>query len=146
MKLGVTLFGLAWCDKLQNCHDEDNPCVRETTNGKIQGFAYDPDATYAEDYYVPKAVDQEALINIEYDAEIYMGVPYAQPPVDALRWKPPKKIEENWTNTKEAFKAGPTCSGNDFAEEDGEDCLYLNIYVPKAALRENRKVKLCLIE
>ena len=41
---------------------------------------------------------------------------------------------------RETIKAGPSCTSNDFTEHHGEDCLYLNIFAPKAVLRESRKV------
>ena len=36
--------------------------------------------------------------------------------------------------------SGPSCHKNDWAPSYGEDCLYLNIFVPKKAVEENRKV------
>ena len=36
--------------------------------------------------------------------------------------------------------SGPSCDKNDWAPSYGEDCLYLNIFVPKKAVEENRKV------
>ena len=40
------------------------------------------------------------------DIAIFKGIPYAQPPVGALRWKPPQPAH-SWTGILKAEKAGP---------------------------------------
>ena len=40
------------------------------------------------------------------DIAIFKGIPYAQPPVGELRWKPPRPAKP-WSGTLEARKAGP---------------------------------------
>ncbi|XP_033223203.1 esterase E4-like isoform X2 [Belonocnema kinseyi] len=64
--------------------------------------------------------------------DAYLGIPYAKPPVDDLRFKNPQIWEEKWLGTKEATKNGPTCiqidSNGKISGE--EDCLYLNVFVP----------------
>ncbi len=69
-----------------------------------------------------------------------MGIPYAEPPVDDLRWKAPVP-SQNWQGTYMAIEPGPACSQftsiitstsvekND-ALMGSEDCLYLNICAP----------------
>lgn len=39
----------------------------------------------------------------------YLGIPYAQPPVGALRWQPPQPYP-SWTQTLKATHFGPTCA------------------------------------
>ncbi|UCG24903.1 MAG: carboxylesterase family protein [Chloroflexota bacterium] len=41
------------------------------------------------------------------DIAIFKGIPYAQPPVGPLRWKPPQPVSP-WTGILKAEKAGPT--------------------------------------
>jgi para-nitrobenzyl esterase len=41
------------------------------------------------------------------DIAIFKGIPYAQPPVGALRWKPPQPVTP-WTGILRAEKAGPS--------------------------------------
>lgn len=55
----------------------------------------------------------------------FIGVPFAKPPLEDLRWRPPLSPEA-WTNTLECIDSKPSCvqpSG-----DGSEDCLYLNIY------------------
>ncbi|XP_049842019.1 esterase FE4-like [Schistocerca gregaria] len=62
----------------------------------------------------------------------FKGVPYAEPPVAELRFKPPVPVSP-WSDTKDALEFGPKCvqKGGDSGEED---CLYLNIYSPELPL------------
>jgi para-nitrobenzyl esterase len=65
----------------------------------------------------------------------WLGVPFAAPPVGALRWAPPQPHAQ-WATTLEATsfaneclqpagaKSGPAPPGS------SEDCLYLNVYAP----------------
>uniref|UniRef100_A0A0N4ZAC4 Carboxylic ester hydrolase n=1 Tax=Parastrongyloides trichosuri TaxID=131310 RepID=A0A0N4ZAC4_PARTI len=77
------------------------------------------------------------VVTIEKEKKIidkFLGIPYALPPVDSLRFKPPsmhpKKFEE--TEPLEAFKFKYSCMQNNEEPfiEINEDCLYLNIYRP----------------
>ncbi|CAK9823159.1 Venom carboxylesterase-6 [Anthophora retusa] len=69
--------------------------------------------------------------------EAYEGIPYALPPVGKLRFKPPQRILP-WMGELTATKFGSPClqytempSNPDDRVEGAEDCLYLNIYVPR---------------
>ena len=67
----------------------------------------------------------------------WKGVPYAKPPVGALRWKAPLDPDP-WTGVRDATAACSECtqqvydqywrSSNAFV--GSEDCLYLDIYAP----------------
>ncbi|MFO1248589.1 MAG: carboxylesterase family protein [Alphaproteobacteria bacterium] len=63
----------------------------------------------------------------------FLGIPYAKPPVGALRWMPPQPVAK-WTATRAADKFGPTCAQvttlGPFAgpPNSNEDCLYLNVF------------------
>ena len=65
--------------------------------------------------------------------DAYRGIPYAAPPVGALRWEPPQ-APTPWSGTLEATRFGPHCPQT--ASYSGiasttEDCLYLNVFVPR---------------
>jgi len=72
----------------------------------------------------------------------FLGIPFAQPPVGALRWQAPQPPTP-WSSTLDADKASAECpqitpvvnvlTGN-------EDCLYLNVFVPKAVPATPRPV------
>ena len=71
--------------------------------------------------------------------QIFKGVPYAAPPVGALRWKEPQPVPE-WDGVRKATKFGARCMQgwiyDDMVFRDAgpsEDCLYLNVWTPKAA-------------
>ncbi len=74
---------------------------------------------------------------------IFKGVPYAQPPVGALRWKPPAPLPR-WRGVRHATAFGPACFQPDntlvsvYVEDPipmSEDCLTLNIWAPADARR-----------
>ena len=66
----------------------------------------------------------------------FLGIPYAAPPVGKLRWRPPR-LHARWTTPLQATAYGPTCPQSTtlgvFAEASvSENCLYLNVFTPKA--------------
>lgn len=72
-------------------------------------------------------------------ARVFRNIPYAAPPVGALRWAPPQAAP-SWTGSRPAVEAGPSCPQP--MREDGapnaggangpmsEDCLQLNVFAP----------------
>jgi para-nitrobenzyl esterase len=71
-------------------------------------------------------------------AREFLGIPYAAPPVGALRWRPPRPAVP-WRGIKLATKAGSTCpqTGNLATGEPttstDQNCLFLNVYTPRSA-------------
>jgi para-nitrobenzyl esterase len=62
----------------------------------------------------------------------FLGVPYAQPPVGDLRWRPPQPLPA-WRGTRDALQFGAQCmQGRRGAAPVAmsEDCLFVNIWVP----------------
>ena len=67
----------------------------------------------------------------------FHGIPFAAPPVGALRWQAPQPVAP-WEGVREAVKPGPAClQGQMFGDivlpDLSEDCLTLNVYAPAAA-------------
>lgn len=89
----------------------------------------------------------------------YVGIPYAQPPIDFRRFMPPEYTDlPNWEGVRNATLYAPDCMQSDPKKEEvqstltkhdelfmklqdsqmeeprkreySEDCLYLNVYVP----------------
>lgn len=104
----------------------DGPMVRQTTAGKIEG------------------VDDGASSGTYY----WKGVPFAQPPVGALRWRAPVALEA-WSDIRQTTKFGNACLqigrifspglnntydatiGTNLGKPVGsEDCLFVNIWRP----------------
>ena len=134
-------MSLATCVLSQDGEVSDE-YIRETKNGPVQGFSYDETRNYSE-IFLPSKVNQEVLINEEYHTEIYLGIPYAQPPIGNLRWRPTKPFTEKLTDDGSPYDATYTrnsCKRTDFSRSHGEDCLYLNVFVPKRAVQDNRTV------
>jgi para-nitrobenzyl esterase len=78
----------------------------------------------------------------------FKGVPYAKPPVGALRWRPPQPAAP-WDGVRSATQSGPRClqhgrfttSIQYFGPEaEAEDCLYLNVWTAAGAPDERRPV------
>lgn len=70
---------------------------------------------------------------------VFRGLPYAAPPVGALRWRAPQPAIA-WPDTRDASKVGNACpqkrglsleGGGDPGTLD-EDCLNLNVFTPRA--------------
>ncbi len=70
----------------------------------------------------------------EHGVEVFKGVPFAAPPVGALRWRPPQP-PASWTGERDATRFGPDCMrpASDRAHQPSEDCLTLNIWRPAGA-------------
>ena len=61
---------------------------------------------------------------------VFRGVPFAEPPVGPLRFRPPVPIKP-WTAPRDATRPAPAAMqpGGD-STNHSEDCLYLNIWAP----------------
>jgi para-nitrobenzyl esterase len=67
----------------------------------------------------------------------FLGVPFASPPVNDLRWKAPED-PTSWGSTLQTTAFAPACPQKLFQQGDttstligDEDCLYLNIWTPQ---------------
>ena len=81
--------------------------VVDTANGAVRGLAN-------------RAVDE------------FLGIPYAAPPVGALRWRPPQPAA-NWPGVRDATQFAPHCPqpASPFGQASmSEDCLFLNVFTP----------------
>jgi len=74
--------------------------------------------------------------------DVFLGVPYAEPPVGALRWRAPVAVKA-WSGVRNATEFGASCYQGWPARQFGpytaefvdtprhaEDCLFLNIWAP----------------
>jgi para-nitrobenzyl esterase len=63
----------------------------------------------------------------------FRGLPYAAPPVGALRWRPPAP-PASWHGIRDASQYAPSClqrpSRSQPPGPESEDCLYLNVTTP----------------
>lgn len=76
----------------------------------------------------------------------FKGIPYAQPPVKALRWQPPFLRDEPLGNGTQPFPAttfGAECMqylNGDIVGD--EDCLFLNVACPVSVMNQSKHKKL----
>jgi len=69
---------------------------------------------------------------------VYLGVPFAAPPVGNLRWSPPQPVAK-WEGVRKATKFGSSpIQGSNAGPGMSEDCLYLNVWTP--AKSENDRI------
>ncbi|KAE8748920.1 Carboxyl/Cholinesterase 23 [Frankliniella occidentalis] len=82
-----------------------------------------PEVTVAEGRLLGQWVDIPGS-DVSYAS--FRGIPYAEPPLGPLRFKPPQPT--SWDGIRTA-----NYDGNQCMQEGGgsEDCLYLNVYTPK---------------
>lgn len=66
----------------------------------------------------------------------FLGIPFAAPPINKLRWMPPQETD-SWTNALKTVEFPPACPQSAryglTEASDVEDCLYLNVVSPDTA-------------
>jgi para-nitrobenzyl esterase len=82
---------------------------------------------------------------------VFRGIPYAAPPVGALRWKPPQQTQP-WRGVRAAQQLGRNCVQHQpygdidpFAAGVSEDCLYLNVWTSSLPLPASRTPRPVLV-
>ena len=77
--------------------------------------------------------------------KVFRGIPYAAPPVGALRWRPPQPTKP-WRGVRAAKQLGHNCIQHQpysdidpFAAGVSEDCLYLNVWTNSLDTRAPRR-------
>jgi para-nitrobenzyl esterase len=108
----ITLFNMLITSSIAQ-HTDSFPVQTKIENGTIEG-----------------------LYDTRTGLQLYLGVPFAKPPVGSLRWKAPQPLE-NWTGVKQTKNFGPRpvqaiVFGDMNSRSNGvsEDCLYLNVWTP----------------
>lgn len=109
----------------------------KTTHGQVQGFTVDlydnpdPDSLYRP--------GMEFIDRSTGSTSVFLGIPYAQPPTNEGRFKPPR-WHKGW-QLLQAVDFGPACpqpiiytGATKGVRDMDEDCLYLNIYTPTVSI------------
>uniref|UniRef100_A0A8C2E8N1 Neuroligin 2a n=1 Tax=Cyprinus carpio TaxID=7962 RepID=A0A8C2E8N1_CYPCA len=142
----ITLLWLALWVTLASCQriDPGSKYPTVTTNyGKLRG--------------IKKELNNEILGPVEQ----YLGIPYATAPIGDRRFQPPE-APGSWQEVRNATQFAPVCPQNvhgvlpeimlpvwftdnldvaaTYIQNQSEDCLYLNVYVPtEDDIRDRRK-------
>ncbi|CAK9809235.1 Neuroligin 4-like [Anthophora plagiata] len=115
-------------------HDPPERVTREVRvkQGRLRGFVVQPKTNH----------DLQPV-------DVFLGVPYAEPPVGSLRFSPPRSPEP-WRGVRQSQEFAPVCPQVipklrdevkpvryeylerllPYLRNQNEDCLYLNIYTP----------------
>ena len=110
-KVSIFVILLIWDVGRSSQNDEQKQSnIIETNSGKVQG--------------------KIVINNCNYHYE-FLGIPYAEPPVEKLRLKPPVPVLP-WSDVFQAFEDGPMCPQKSSPHLPNatisEDCLSLNIF------------------
>ena len=68
-----------------------------------------------------------------YNQDLFLGIPFAQPPVGPLRYRVPQPLNQSYSSVLQAKSYYPECvgyGGDDVGYEVSEDCLALNVIRP----------------
>lgn len=107
------------------------------------GAAGTPSKASAQQAPVVRVADGALRGKVVNDGGQFLGIPFAAPPVGKLRWMPPAKAE-TWTGVRDASKFANHCAQMDrgifTTPSDKEDCLYLNVFTPKAEVSAGAKL------
>ncbi|XP_033075830.1 liver carboxylesterase 1-like, partial [Trachypithecus francoisi] len=111
-----------------------SPPVVDTVQGKVLGKFF-------------------SLEGFSQPVAVFLGIPFAKPPLGPLRFTPPQPAEP-WSFVKNATSYPPMCSQDpkrgkflsdlltnrkeNISLKVSEDCLYLNIYTPADLTKKNR--------
>ncbi|MCH2614095.1 MAG: carboxylesterase family protein [Opitutales bacterium] len=69
----------------------------------------------------------------ESGLQVFRGIQYAQPPSVDIRWRPPQSVD-SWEGVRACYTFGPASiqkMGRNAAQEQSEDCLYLNVWTTR---------------
>ena len=85
----------------------------------------------------------EGITSADSKVRAFKGIPFAAPPVGALRWKAPQPVA-SWTEVRKATEFGARCMQariyDDMIFRDNgpsEDCLYLNVWTPAKSAQDH---------
>ncbi len=96
-------------------------------------IASDPTVSIGQGQITGKRLEFRAK-DTDFEVDAYLGIPYAEPPIGALRFKPPVPKElKGDINAQNYGKACPQVilPFFDFGlNNQDEDCLIVNVYVP----------------
>ncbi|XP_054166212.1 acetylcholinesterase 1-like [Oppia nitens] len=88
--------------------------------------------------------------NRSTEVEVYLGIPYAEPPVGALRFRRPLPARK-WLQPLDAYQWPAPCQQEPLAlvymqnPKPSEDCLYLNVFNAKSSFNNNNRKRAVMV-
>ncbi|MDO7875644.1 carboxylesterase family protein [Hymenobacter sp. ASUV-10] len=111
----VLCFLLTWPGASLSAHAQGPNWIVDTKQGPVQGLQEGP-------------------------LHVFRGIPYAQPPMGALRFRPPQPPRPH-SAVLAAIKFGPRATqAGPTGTQGAEDCLYLNVWAPQNNGRQQHPV------
>lgn len=149
MKVSIAAAMAAGCALLASCGG---------SGGGDAGFAVTPANTYvaARDILQVTGGELAASADSSADLRVFKAIPFAAPPVGALRWRVPQPVAA-WTGVRRSDNFSAACvAGNRPAARPGsilyqtteaqsEDCLYLNVWTGAAAGATEKRPVMMLV-
>lgn len=65
-----------------------------------------------------------------WNQDLFLGMPYAQPPVGELRYRWPQRLNESFEGVRDASQYGHSCMQYHTVFNISEDCLNINVIRP----------------
>ncbi|KAK8075370.1 hypothetical protein PG997_010033 [Apiospora hydei] len=89
------------------------------------------------------------VLNPTYSQDNFLGMPYAQPPTDDLRFRAPQPLNESWEGLRNATEYSPQCFGYGsdtwvLGNYVSEDCLTINVVRPHGVGNDDTKLPVAL--
>ncbi len=130
-RLWLSLFLLAACGRSTPVSDAS---MDVTSDASADGAAPQCTVAPSTDPAIVATDKGRARGTIDGDVRVFQGVPYAAPPVGALRFRPPME-HACWSEDLDATRFGAVCPqlDDDAMPTGSEDCLTLNVYAPTMA-------------
>jgi para-nitrobenzyl esterase len=112
----------------------DGPSLDASVDGDVGDGGPSPDSAMSSD---PLVTTAQGPVRGRWvgASQLFQGIPYAAPPVGALRWRPPT-APAPWSSPRDALAFGPVCPQLDAQTQAAigdEDCLTLNVWAPAKA-------------
>lgn len=76
----------------------------------------------------------------EYDQDLFLGMPYAQPPLGDLRFRSPQSLNTSLDGVRDASEYGYSCMQYHTAFNLSEDCLTVNVIRPSGNFSDSLPV------
>ena len=79
-------------------------------------------------------------LDLESGLQVFRGIPYAKPPIGDLRWSPPQSVD-SWEGVRACYTFGSASiqkMDRNAAQEQSEDCLYLNVWTTRSGDKSSK--------